>query len=348
MNKTFHSTFVVGFILLGLFAPNQDAKALTVSPVRIELSGDPGENLVSDIVLLNEQDKAMTFYFSAENFEAQGEDGTPNFVSGDTGLASWISLLPAVEGEDPNTVVLGAQETVSRTFSVTIPENAAPGGHFAALFFADSAPSDSSSVAVGAKVGILVLLTVSGEFEESGDLLSFTTKDDQSFYESLPVHFEYRFQNEGADRVVPQGIIEITNIFGMTKEEVSINAAQNNVLPQSIRKYEETWGEALVFAEGEGKPGFFSTLKHQLKNFACGRYTASLNLVYGTDETEVKSSVTFWVFPWQLLLTIALTGFFTLVFLTFVVRRYNHWIIAQAVAARRAPVKKPSSKKKQK
>lgn len=347
MNKPLYSALVVGAVLLGLFTPSHTAQALTVSPVRIELSGDPGENLVSDIVLLNEQDKSMTFYFSAENFEAQGEDGTPNFVPGITDLASWITLLPAVEGEDPNIVNLGPQETVSRTFSVTIPEDATPGGHFAAIFFADTPPSDSGSVAVGAKVGILVLLTVSGEFEESGDLLSFNTKDEQSFFESLPVRFEYRFQNEGGDRVVPQGEIQITNLFGMTKEDLSINAAQNNVLPQSIRKYEETWGEAIVLEEGELEPGFWTTVGHQWENFAFGPYTATLNLVYGTDDTEVESAVRFWVVPWHLLIVCALSGIFVLVLFTFIIRHYNHWIIAQAVLARRnGQVSRTASPKK--
>lgn len=352
MNKSLYSALLVGAVLLGLFTPSHAAQALTVSPVRIELSGDPGENLVSDIVLLNEQDKSMTFYFSAENFEAQGEDGTPNFVSGETDLASWITLLPAVEGEDPTIVNLGPQETVSRTFSVKIPEDATPGGHFAAIFFADTPPADSASVAVGAKVGILVLLTVSGEFEESGDLLSFNTKEEQSFFESMPVRFEYRFQNEGGDRVVPQGLIEISNLFGMTKEEILVNAAQNNVLPQSIRKYEETWGEDIVLEEGEMEPGFWSIVKHQWNSFTFGRYTATLQLVYGSEDTEVESSVNFWVVPWQLLSVVFVSGVFLLAAATFVIRHYNHWIIAQAVAAhqnaepgRPAPRKKSAAKK---
>lgn len=339
---------VLGLMLTGLLAPFQSAEALTVSPVRVELAGDPGENLVADIRLLNEQDKTITFYFSAENFEAQGEDGTPNFVPGDTGLASWITLLPEVEGEDPNTVTLAPQETISRTFSVTIPEDASPGGHFAALFFGDSPPDDSGGVAVGAKVGILILLTVSGEFEESGDLLSFGTQDDQTYFENLPVNFNYRFQNEGADRVVPEGTIEIANLFGMTSEELTVNTAQSNVLPKSIRKFEETWGTTPVATEEDAEePGFWTTAKSQWTEFACGPYTATLTLTYGSDPITVTEAVDFWVFPWQLLLVVALSGLIILLGLFVFIRTYNRWIVNKALKAF-AQINKQKKNKNQK
>lgn len=334
MQTRFKSILALGFLFTGLLVPFQSAEALTVSPVRVELTGDPGENLVADIRLLNEQDKTITFYFSAENFEAQGEDGTPNFVSGDTGLASWITLLPAVEGEDPSTVTLAPQETISRTFSVTIPEDASPGGHFAALFFGDSPPDDSGGVAVGAKVGILILLTVSGDFEESGALLSFGTQDDKTYFENLPVHFNYRFQNEGADRVVPEGTIEIANLFGMTSEELTVNTAQSNVLPKSIRKFEETWGTSPVTTEeATEEAGFWGTVKNQWAEFACGPYTATLTLTYGSDSTTVTEAVDFWVFPWQLLLVLVLSSSIVLLALLVFVRTYNRWIVSKALKA---------------
>ncbi len=333
MQNPLRPLLVLGLLFVGFLAPFRSAEALTVSPVRVELTGDPGENLVADIRLLNEQDKDITFYFSAENFEAQGEDGTPNFTVGDTGLASWITLLPEIENEDPTTATLKAGETLSRTFAIKIPEDAAPGGHFAAIFFADAPPGDAGGVAVGAKVGILILLTVSGEFEESGALLSFGTVDDQSYYETLPVDFTYRFQNEGADRVVPEGTIALTNLFGMTSEEILINAAQSNVLPMSIRKFEETWGPVLTEEEAAEELSFWDTVKNQWNDFACGPYTATLSLTYGSDPVTVTEAVDFWVFPWHLLLVITLSAFTIGLALLIFIRGYNRWIIGKALKA---------------
>ena len=185
---------------------------------------------------------------------------------------------------------------------------------------------------MGAKVGILVLLTVSGDFEESGALLSFGTQDDQSYFEKLPIWFNYRFQNEGADRVVPQGTIAITNLFGWTSEEVLVNASESNVLPKSIRKFEETWGSVLTDAE-MAQTGFWAEVGEQWNDFACGPYTATLLLTYGSDQTEATAAVDFWVFPWQLLLTgtlFILTLLFTGVF---IIRSYNRWIIKNALKA---------------
>jgi hypothetical protein len=343
MQKRTHPLLVLGLLFMGFLAPFQSAEALTVSPVRVELTGNPGETLVADIRLLNEQEKTITFYFSAENFEAQGEDGTPNFVAGDTGLASWISLLPEIENVDPNTVTLEASETVSRTFAIKIPEDASPGGHFAAIFFGDAPPGDSGGVAVGAKVGILVLLTVSGEFEESGDLLSFGTVDEQTSFESLPVVFEYRFQNEGADRVVPSGTIEITNLFGMSSEEIVANSAQSNVLPMSIRRFEENWGT--VEDETAEKLGFWDTVKNQWSDFAFGPYKATLNLTYGSDPVTVTKAVDFWVFPWQLLLVATGALLISLLVVGTFIRLYNRWIVGKALKAF-AQINKPKKDRK--
>ena len=41
----------------------QPVSALTVSPVKIEISGDPGQTLQGNLVLLNEQAQAQKLYF---------------------------------------------------------------------------------------------------------------------------------------------------------------------------------------------------------------------------------------------------------------------------------------------
>ena len=67
------------------------AAALTVSPVKIEISGDPGKTLRSEITLFNEQDTAKTFFSSSENFEARGETGYRYFLPSTTRRPTWIT-----------------------------------------------------------------------------------------------------------------------------------------------------------------------------------------------------------------------------------------------------------------
>jgi hypothetical protein len=139
--------------------------ALTVSPARVEITGDPGTTLRGEIGLFNEQEGSKTFFTSFENFEPSGESGAPHFIGAKDGLATWIKT--------ENKVVLESGKRSIVPFSITIPQNAQPGGHFAAIFFGSQAPGTQGSgqVSIGGKIGVLVLLRVSGEVAEGGGLL---------------------------------------------------------------------------------------------------------------------------------------------------------------------------------
>lgn len=328
-------------IAAGLFGHIPLADALTVSPVKLEVRGDAGDTVGSSFQLINEQDKEATFYVSYANFEAQGEDGTPAFVDSVDGLATWIKLIPS----EVNSVTLAPGATQDVFFEVQIPEDAQPGGHFAAIFWGTSpeAAEDPQDLGLGAKVGILVFLSVNGLVSEDGGLLEFGLANEEKVYNRLPVDFYYRFQNDGGDRMVPQGMIAIKNMFGVETDELSANPADSNVLPLSVRRFEVRWGADA----NEENLSFWETAKEQLHQFAFGHYTAELTLTYGSEQKTVGSEVGFWVFPWQLLLVLSSSALILLLLATFTIRRYNRWIISQAIAAQKnSQTKKPSPKKK--
>lgn len=328
---------VISFTLLS-FSVCERARALTVSPVKAELSGDPGETIEGEMTLFNEQkeDKEpKTFYSSFANFEARGETGTPYFTSAAEGLATWIKTSKKV------VLKPGEQKTVA--FSIAIPKNAEPGGYFAAIFWSTTPPGSVESgeqVSVSGRLGVLILLTVNGEVKEGGGILELGAGGKQGFFSSLPITFEYRFQNGSGNRVKPEGEIKIKNLFGGALAALDANKGQGNILPGSIRKFTVTWtgeeesgklaGDKTQAAnEISQEIGFFGMVKKQWSNFLFGRYSADLNLKYGSGE-EAKTSFSFWIIPWQLLSVI----FIVLViggFLLFKgIKKYNLWIIAQA------------------
>lgn len=294
--------------------------ALTISPAKIEMNGDPGKMISGEFILMNEQSSSMTFYTSAENFEASGETGTPNFVPGTSGFASWVSLAP--------TVVLNKGEQKVVPFTIQIPVDADAGGHFAAIFLSTTPPqSESGQVSVGAKIGVLVFLHVSGEVREDGGILSFDTTSNDKVFTSLPISFSYRFQNSGNDRVKPEGTLHIKNIFGWNKAILNANKIQGNILPNSVRKFEVVWDDGEV--DGP-RPGFFNKAWYQLQHFAFGVYKAKVNLTYGQQQVTSPHSITFFVIPWQLLTLVA--ALLTILFYggSKAIRSYNAWIIRKA------------------
>ena len=80
-NRDRRAIFVV-ILMAFLFCANQ-AHALSLSPARIEISGNPGEVIEKETTLTNESDTVTTiFYSSYSNFEASGESGNPTFEIG--------------------------------------------------------------------------------------------------------------------------------------------------------------------------------------------------------------------------------------------------------------------------
>jgi len=150
--------------------------AMTITPVRYEIQGDPGQNLSKDIIIINEESVPVTYYSSFANFEAQGETGSASFVDPIDDIGTWIQT------ENSVALLPGEQKTVS--FTISIPDNAEPGGHFGVIFWGTSPENsaDGKQLAVSAKTGLLVLLSVSGEVKEGGGLLDFVRKDNKFFY----------------------------------------------------------------------------------------------------------------------------------------------------------------------
>lgn len=281
-------TFLTLFI--ATFIP-QNAQALTVSPAKIELKADPGQTVTDEIGLFNEQNETKTFYISYQNFESRGDTGSPYFLAKKTGLVTWITTKPSI------TLAPGERRQVP--YSITVPADARPGGHFAAIFFGSQPDQDfeGGEVAIGGRIGVLLLLRVSGDIKESAGLTSFGTVGDRRLFERFPVAFEYEFNNMGDDRVLPSGNIRIINTLQLTSANLVANEHEGNVLPNSSRRYEVVWREK---QDNTNVSGFFQTALSQLINFRFGWYRAELNLTWGESGQTAQTSHNFFIVPWQL------------------------------------------------
>lgn len=309
------------------------AQALNISPARLEFSADPGTTAQGEFTILNEQDTDQVYYTSVENFEAQGESGTPNFTKSKDGLASWVQVVDKVE--------IKKGEKLKIPFTVTVPQGADAGGHFAAIFLSTIPPATGAGeVSVGAKIGMLMLLKVNGPIKEDGGVMSFALKQGGHVVTALPVDFVYRFNNNGNDRVKPMGTTTISNMFGMSVEKINANSNEGNVLPSSIRRFEMRWGKEDPIATSAP---FFDHVSYEMRNFALGLYFVNLDLAFGTK--TASNSLYLFVLPWHLLVIIGIVLLVVGLMFSFMVKRYNNFIIAQA-RAMSATSESAKSKKK--
>ena len=324
-----HVCLVTICVLVGVVLA-QTAQALTISPPRFELDANPGSIINQTIKLFNETEETRIFYPAVQDFAARGEAGEPGFVEkAETPypLSDWVKM-------DFSPISLGPKERKEVQFSVEVPDNAEPGGHYAAIFFSTQPPTEiigATPIAIAGKLGSLVLLKVGGEVVESGKLLEFNTFDKKNFFTHLPVDFYLRFENLGNVHLKPQGTLKITGILDITATPTTlmVNEAGGNALPKSIRRYDVTWTRPGAISAGVqgGTLNILEELKAQWRGFAIGKFTAHLNLIYGTEGRQVAAVKGFWVFPWLLILVIVIILVAVIFGLKVGIRKYNAWII---------------------
>ena len=319
MGKIFFYTLIL-LLSIGIARPTY---ALTVSPAKVDIQGDPGKTLRGQIEIFNEQAESKKFFTSYENFESRGDSGAPYFIGAKSGLATWISSDPEVSIDSGERRVI--------PYSITIPANAKPGGYFAAIFFGSQPPKGKGGgeVTIGGKIGVLILLRVNGSVEQSAGLLDFGAKDGKRFFSMLPVTFEYGFNNTGGDKVIPRGEVKIRNTLRFTSATLLANDREGSVLPNSTRRFEVVWGEPQE--DADASLGFFATAMNQVKDFHIGWYTAGLNASWGVSAQTANTSYSFFVLPWQLLIIVFLLALIVWFLSKMWLNRFKRKILAQAM-----------------
>lgn len=253
----------------------EDTRSITISPLTYELSANPGEQIANKIKIINTGPQPIFVTMEVEDFTAVGEGGGVVVQEQENktfSLAAWVNL-----SETQFTLAPAEQKIVD--FTVNVPLDGEPGGHYGSILAVASPPEvlAGGGSGIAQKVGSLILLSVAGEVTEQLSVKEFSTA---TFFEKPPIDFILRFENKGTVHVRPRGFVSITNMFG--KKEVDIPFPQKNVLPASIRKIDVRWDPPL----------------------AIGKYTATLVANYGTENTPLVSTFVFWVFPWKLALLI--------------------------------------------
>ncbi len=326
------SGFTVCIFTIFLSSFPNNTNALTVNP-RLELNAAPGTSILTDLKVTNEERQSRTFYLRSENFNSQDETGNPSFNLRREGLATWIKA--------PLSITLGPGETINLPVEIDVPAAATPGGHYAAIFFLTEPPDygDLGNVGIGSKLGSLILLRVSGDFVQDANVLEFATTGKQKFFTQIPIQFFYRFQNVGEDHLKPIGDIQISNTVGMSTKILQANTLDGSVLPKSVRRFTSVWNQSggklkqdpLTDLAKADALAYWDAVNFQARNFHIGRYTAELEVAFGTEELKSdRAKFVFYIIPWQLLTVVIPAFLAAILILRFALKRYNRYIIRKA------------------
>ena len=265
------SILVIGGLIL---APNVSAQfSLGIAPLTFEITANPGDIVENYLKVYNPSpDTSVQIEMVIEDIAPTGEAGHVIVEPAETetySLARWIET-------EPKEFSLAPREEKFVKFTINIPENAEPGGHYGTVIAGAKlvAGPRATGAAILPRVGSLVLLTVPGVMREELIVKEFFAP---SYSEYGPIPFTIKFENRGTIHVKPAGFVTITDWCG--KKVADIEFSQNNVLPNSVRKIETSLDKKWLFA---------------------GRYTATLTGSYGISNTSFTPVViTFWAFPWK-------------------------------------------------
>jgi hypothetical protein len=173
----------------------------------IELTLDPGEQIVEHLALRNLSASAVTFAIKAADGYLT-PTGRFNMLPSDTpsvAAGTWV--------EGPDTIEVAAGETQIVAFTITVPDNATPGDHAAgiAATVQSIGPSgDGNQVAIESRVGFPIMTRVTGEIQPSLAIEPVRVDYAMSWNPFQPgrITAVYQIVNDGNVRIQAEPVVE--------------------------------------------------------------------------------------------------------------------------------------------
>ena len=295
----------VGAYEFGTFAtePNGD---FIVGPAKTEIVVAPGETKTHKITVKSRIDGDQNFRVYVRDFVGSSNPSEViSFVDENSGINPYF--LSDYLSVEINAFTLGLGESLSFDVTISVPEDAEPGGRYGAVLVSalpDASQPDGAGVSFFTEIGSLLLVRVDGDLDEFGYIEDFTVNGKKKgIFFQRPLKFETFFRNAGNVHLIPYGQIVVSNTAGREVSAIPIDAHFS--LPDSVRLRSFDWP-----AEDE-------------KIFLIGRYTAELQMYPGYRDVPEVVSITFWYIPiWFVLAFIAFVFLLSLIH-SYFNRRYR-------------------------
>lgn len=244
--KRFFLFLTVGiFVLSFVFVPMQskaELKGIQISPLSFNLDIPTGGSGSGKIVVTNRNTAELSYVIEVENFAGVNDNGSVMFAGKEpdavvTSLADWFTFDSPKEG----TLAPGKEQEIN--FTITIPTNAEPGGHYAAVFSREtSSPSaKTSQINVASRVGALVLVSVPGITTKTAALKDFSYP---KFVWRGPNELTMKVANTGTIHYDSPATATLKNVFGTT---TTVDMGTHTIIPSSERSYVGKWATKYPF-----------------------------------------------------------------------------------------------------
>jgi hypothetical protein len=166
-----------------------------IDPAVIRLSATPGQRWNGSILVSNPTDTTVTLRMRRVNLESAYREGVPlrPLVDEDKAMQQ-ATLAGWLVASDRVTISPRSQSTV--LLSLTVPDYAAPGAHYAAVLFSyEGGEAVGSGTTVSPSVGAVVEVSVTAQSNHRVRISKFAARVPVS--QRFPVAFDFEVANEG-------------------------------------------------------------------------------------------------------------------------------------------------------
>jgi hypothetical protein len=249
-----------------------------VGPAKTEMVVSGGEMKTQVLSVENRMGKRQTFAISFEDFVGSSNPDETVSLLGEKKSDSSLRDYFYVEKKE---FTLEQGDRIIIPVTVSIPGNISPGGRFGSVIVSavsnrnviDSNDRAYTGATVIGRVATLFFVTIPGDIKSEGQLVSFTTKNNEKFFGSENVSTRLAFQNTGNVNLNPYGGITVRNMFGKVVSKIPLDPWF--ALPDSTRNRDVVISAAGMF----------------------GKYTAIAEINRGYGDVVDEKQISFFVLP---------------------------------------------------
>ena len=235
------ATAVVAGISLMPVAGALAQVSVSLYPISFRYDVPRGAAQSGVITVTNPSATPLSLQVEVENFSG-GEGGTVEYApeGAKYGLLSWIEI-------DRTPFVLAPGEKREVPFTVRVPDNAEVGGHYGAVLFRAGGAeggSGASEIGVSGRIGSIILVSVPGDVQRSGELVRVTAP---SFVQNGPLTLTAAYKNTGSVHYVTKGTATFRGIFGSETVAFEEKTVLPDVQRDTIATLDKKWLVGPVF-----------------------------------------------------------------------------------------------------
>ncbi len=234
MSMLIMSSFAVVVSALDAGETDADGESILISPVDKRYTLRPGEVKTDSVRVVNDGTTPLRFVVYTRPYSVNDEQYTPDFTSNpkNADVYRWMRF-------EKTAYELKAGETADVPYTIQVPENASPGGHYGVLFAeTQTQESDTGNAVLRKKrVGSIMYVTVDGDVRLGGSRSEISVP---FFQTQAPISGTQTIKNTGNTDFQVTSTFSVADLFGDTKYT---NTAVNPVLPETSRTIRSEWRE---------------------------------------------------------------------------------------------------------